>query len=240
MSEAERTARKRPVVPAIVALLAALVTVAVIAIPQLDGENARTDEDVAAPQAGKDVGSAATMARRQKDDPLALGPVDAPVVLVEYSDFQCPFCGRFARSTEPTLIRKYVRQGTLRIEWRDFPYLGAESTLAARAGRAAAEQDRFWPFHDAMYADQQPPNSGRLTESHLIAVARRAGLDTDRFRTAMSSSSVDQAVQRDFQEGQAIGVTGTPAFMLNGQLIMGAQPTDVFEQAIEDAAAAAR
>ena len=160
--------------------------------------------------------------------------------MVSYSEFQCPFCGRFARETEPTLIKKYVKKGTLRIEWRDFPYLGEESTAAAMAGRAAAQQDRFWAFHDAMYADQQPPNSGRLSEDFLVGVARKVGLDAAEFRRTMSTRKVAEDVQRDFVEGQSAGVTGTPAFIVNGQAIVGAQPTDVFEQAIEQAAATAR
>lgn len=174
--------------------------------------------------------------RRDADDPMALGEPDAPVVMVAYSEFQCPFCGKFARDTEPTLVEKYVADGTLRIEWRDFPYLGAESTVAARGGRAAAAQDRFWEFEEAMYADQLPPNSGNLDEDYLVSVAEDIGLDVDRFRDDLASSELDAAVQQDFAEGQAIGVTGTPAFVINGVPVIGAQPTEVFERTIEKAA----
>jgi protein-disulfide isomerase len=174
--------------------------------------------------------------RRDADDPMALGDVDAPVVMVEYSDFQCPFCGKFARDTEPELIKRYVERGVLRLEWRDFPYLGPESLTAAHAGRAAAAQGRFWEFQEAMYADQQPPNSGKVTEDHLAEVAEQVGLDTEKFRADLRSKAVAQAVQRDFKEGQSIGVTGTPAFLVNGQPVMGAQPTDVFVEMIEQAA----
>src|SRR5699024_5603667 len=73
--------------------------------------------------------------RRDADDPMAIGDVDAPVVLIDYSDFQCPFCGKFARDTAPELIDEYVDEGILRIEWRDFPYLGDDSWKGARAGR---------------------------------------------------------------------------------------------------------
>ena len=68
---------------------------------------------------------------------MALGDVDAPVVMISYSEFQCPFCGKYARDTEPILVEKYVDSGVLRIEWRDFPYLGPESTTAAQAGRGS-------------------------------------------------------------------------------------------------------
>ncbi|MCQ3971414.1 DsbA family protein, partial [Klebsiella pneumoniae] len=92
--------------------------------------------------------------------PLSLGEDDAPVVMVMYSEFQCPFCGKFARDTEPELVERFVDEGILRIEWRDLPYLGEESLTAVAAGRAAADQDAFWPFAARLYADQAPPNSG--------------------------------------------------------------------------------
>ncbi len=250
MPDQRAYARKRTIVPAAVAVAAALVAVALILLPQLSGGATERDHAEGRPTTGdpasqQEDGAASdarppSLARRKAGDPLALGRADAPVVMVSYSEFQCPFCGRFARETEPTLIKKYVKKGTLRIEWRDFPYLGEESTAAAMAGRAAAQQGRFWAFHDAMYADQQPPNSGRLSEDFLVGVARKVGLDTAEFRRTMRTRKVAEDVQRDFVEGQSAGVTGTPAFVVNGQAIVGAQPTDVFEQAIEQAAATAR
>lgn len=179
------------------------------------------------------------LARRTPGDPMALGKPDAPVVLISYSEFQCPFCGKFARDTEPTLISKYVNAGVLRIEWRDFPYVGDESTTAAVAGRAAAAQGRFWQFHDALYADQQPVNSGRLTKEFLTGIAKKAGLDTARFSADLGDQKLRDAIEKDFSEGQRIGVTGTPAFLVNGTPIMGAQPVDVFEHVIDQARAAA-
>lgn len=180
-----------------------------------------------------------SLARREEGDPMAVGDVDAPVVMINYSEFQCPFCGRFARETEPTLVEEYVESGDLRIEWRDFPYLGEESQTAARAGRAAAEQDGFWEFAEAMFADQQPPNSGRLTPEFLADVAEGVGLDREQFLADLESPELAEAVERDFSEGQAIGVTGTPAFLINGQPVIGAQPTDVFVETIEQALAEA-
>ncbi len=194
--------------------------------------------------AGQSAGSKSTpddtRARRQSDDPLAKGEVDAPVVLVAYSEFQCPFCGKFARDTAPTLEEKYVADGTLRIEWRDFPYLGPESMTAAVAGRAAAAQDKFWEFHDALYADPLPPNSGNLDQAYVEGLARSVGLDIAKFRADMSDPATNRAVRADFDEGRSVGVTGTPSFLINGVPVIGAQPTEVFEQAIEEAAAIAK
>ncbi len=247
--------RKSPVLPliiAVVALTALIGTILGALDSPGDGEPA-----AAAPSSGEsDPGSAegATggessnrapdetwdrLVRRQAHDPMALGSVDAPVVMLAYSEFQCPFCGKFARDTEPALIDEYVDKGILRIEWRDFPYLGPESTTAAQGGRAAAAQDGFWAFHDELYAHQLPPNSGKLDEEHLVGIAEKLGLDTQQFRADMRSRAVGDAIAKDFAEGQAIGVTGTPAFVINGVPVIGAQPTEVFEKTIEQAAAEA-
>ena len=180
------------------------------------------------------------LARRLPGDPLALGKTDAPVVLIEWAEFQCPFCGRFARDTQPALIDKYVRSGTLRIEWRDFPYLGPESTTAALAARAAAAQGKFWPYHDALFAHQFPPNSGHLTDAYLVGIAKTLGLNIARFQVDMNSPATKQAVEKDFLQGQNLGVTGTPSFLVNSTPIVGAQPLSVFENAIEQAAAQAK
>ena len=227
--------RKTPLLPLIVAAVAALVLGVVLLQGGDEQEDAPADAAPATASAAPPE-SWEQLVRRDPDDPMALGEADAPVVMVAYSEFQCPFCGKFARDTEPVLVEKFVEDGTLRIEWRDFPYLGAESTVAARGGRAAAAQDRFWEFEEAMYADQLPPNSGNLDEDYLVSVAEDIGLDVDRFRDDLDSPEAEQAVQDDFAEGQAIGVTGTPAFVINGVPVIGAQPTEVFERTIEKAA----
>jgi len=181
----------------------------------------------------------ASLARRMPNDPLAIGRVNAPVVLIEYSEFQCPFCGMFTRNTQPTLIKKYVATGILRIEWRDFPYLGPESTTAALASRAAANQGKFWQYHDALFAHQFFPNSDHLTVPYLTGIAENLGLNLEKFKTDMNSAATKGAVAADFSEGQSIGVTGTPSFLVNSTPIVGAQPLQVFEQAIDVAAAQA-
>ena len=237
-------AHKSPTLPLVVAAVAVLVTVVAFAAPRLGGADAdegRPVRDVHQSQTTPKDDPLAALARRRPGDPMALGDPDAPVVMIAYSEFQCPFCGKFARDTEPELVKRYVEDGTLRIEWRDFPYLGPESRVAALGGRAAAEQDMFWQFHDAMYDHQLPPNSGKLDEDYLVGVAREAGLDVARFRTSLRrSDDLARAVEKDFTEGQSIGVNGTPAFLINGRPVMGAQPVAVFSKAIEQAARAAR
>ena len=241
-----RRTRPRPVdgglrstllVPVVVAVLA--VAGAVWAVTGATGEErspvaeVRTDADSDSGSGG----GLAALARRDADDPMAMGEADAPVVMIMWSDFQCPFCGRFARETEPELIDRYVSDGTLRLEWRDFPYLGEQSQLAAQAGRAAGAQGAFWEFHDLVYGLELPPQSGELTSDRLVDIAEELGLDTDRFAQDMQSQEVIDAVAADFGEGQALGITGTPAFLVGDTPIMGAQPLETFTAAIEAAAA---
>lgn len=180
------------------------------------------------------------LARRDASDPLAAGRKDAPVVMIEYADFQCPFCGRFARETEPELVRSYVDKGVLRIEWRNFPVFGKESEQAALAAWAAGRQKRFWEFHDVAYGKPRERNAGEFGTDKLVAMARRAGVaDIGRFRSDMASAEARKAVEQDRNEGYGLGVSSTPAFLVNGRPILGAQPTGTFRSAIEAAARAA-
>jgi protein-disulfide isomerase len=188
----------------------------------------------AAQQAARD-----HMARRVPGDPMALGPVDAPVTVVEFADFQCPYCGEFFHEVQPTLLNNYVRTGKVRFEWRDFAFLGPESTRAAVAARAAARQGKFWPYHDLLYAEQHEENSGALTTQYLVGAAGRLGLDTARFQADMSDPSLPGLVAADQKAGTGAGITGTPAVLVNGQLVDGMEPLGTYQQAIDSALAKA-
>ncbi|MFE9483974.1 DsbA family protein [Streptomyces spororaveus] len=178
------------------------------------------------------------LARRESGDKLAVGRADAPVVLIEYSDFKCGYCGKFARDTEPELVKKYVADGTLRIEWRNFPIFGAESEAAARAAWAAGQQDRFDAFHAAAYAAGSKEKG--FAEHRLVELAREAGVpDLERFTADMAGGPAAAALKKDQEEGYRIGVTSTPSFLLNGRPIAGAQPLDTFTAAIARAKAEA-
>ena len=170
--------------------------------------------------------------RRIPGDPLALGPVAAPVVVSEWGDFQCPFCRAFDQDTQPALIGRYVDSGQVRFEWHDLAKIGPESVLAARAARAAARQGAFWPFHDALYREQSPENSGALTAESLTAMARGLGLDTGRFSRDVADPDIAAQVDRDQRAGARLGITHVPSFLINGAAIFGTQPIAVFDQAI--------
>ncbi|KAF2776823.1 thioredoxin domain-containing protein [Streptomyces sp. OM5714] len=241
-----RRTRRRTV--GAVAVLAAAAVTAAFALT-LDGSDTREKKagEPAAVTGSADPAPAPAdpgllaLARRDASDPLAVGRADAAVVLIEYSDFQCPFCGRFARETKPELLRSYVDKGVLRIEWRNFPIFGEESERAALAGWAAGRQKKFWEFHDVAYGKPRERNSGAFDAENVIAMAREAGIaDIERFQADMASEQARNAVLQDQEEGYNLGVTSTPAFLVNGTPILGAQPTDTFEKAVESAAKTAK
>ena len=225
--------RRRAVIGGVIAL----VVLAVLGVPLLLGSGTpQPGEATPDPQAQARL----DVPRREAGDPLALGRPDAPVVMAEWGDFQCPFCRLFATTTEPELIRRYVDAGLVRIEWHDFAYLGPESVLAARAARAAARQDRFWDFHAALYRDQPAENRGALTEASLAATAAGLGLDVDRFRRDAADPAIADAVTADQELGTRLGVGGVPSFVVGDRLIFGAQPLPTFTAALDDALARSR
>jgi protein-disulfide isomerase len=134
---------------------------------------------------------------------------------------------------EPELVERYVENGTVRYEWRDFAYLGQESVNAALAARAAQEQGRFWEYHDVLYENQGSVNSGAFSDEALVGFAEEVGLDTEQFVAALTSGRYESIVQSDLREAQNAGIQGTPSFTINGQRIVGPQPLNAFEQLIE-------
>ncbi|MFD3568307.1 DsbA family protein [Streptomyces sp. NPDC058671] len=177
-------------------------------------------------------------ARRDASDRLAIGRADAPVVLIEYADFKCGYCGKFARDTEPVLIDRYVADGTLRIEWRNFPIFGEESEAVARASWAAGQQGRFWQFHKAAYAEGAKEKG--FGKDRLAALAEEAGVpDAARFAKDTDGPAARAAVREDQEQGYALGATSTPSFLVNGRPIAGAQPLETFTETIEAAARSA-
>lgn len=228
---------------------AVLVVVVVIGLAAWAADrDTTTGDSAAAPPAGaqqddeayeeaRDLGE--MLARRDGDDPAALGDEDAPVVLIGYSDYQCPYCATWVEDVQPELVERYVEQGDLRIEWREFPYMGESSHLLSVGAHAAGEQGAYWDYHDAVYGDQdtykdQDPDT--LTEQ-LTGVAEELGLDTEQFAEDLADDELTAAVDGDFAEGQQVGVSGTPAFVINGTPVFGAQPLDVFTDAIDNALA---
>ncbi len=130
-------------------------------------------------------------------------------------------------------MQRYVEEGTLRIEWRDFAYLGQESVNAALAARAAQEQGMFWEYHDALYQNQRSINGGTFSDEKLIELAGELGLDTGTFEASLTSGRFEEVVRRDLLEAQDAAIQGTPSFTINEQRLVGPWPLEEFERIIE-------
>ncbi len=173
-------------------------------------------------------------ARREEGDIFALGDPEAPISMVVYSDYRCPFCARYSNVSEPVIIERFVESGQVRMEWRDFPVFGDASMLGARAGRAAAEQGLFWEFNEAVFAAAPSNAHHDLTPEKLLGFAEQVGVpDLERFEEEMLSEDFDEEIASDMLQGRMLGISGTPSFVIGGYALVGAQPTEVFIDVIE-------
>ncbi len=157
-----------------------------------------------------------------------LGDPSAPVTIVEYADFQCPSCGAFARGTEPELVKRYIGTGKAKLVWKNFAWIGSESKVAAQAAACAGDQNRFWEYHDYLYAHQRGENSGTFTAPNLKAFAGAVGLDRTGFDACLDSGRYKAAVDSDFSEVRSLNFTGTPTFLVNGTQIVGPTASQMF------------
>ena len=163
------------------------------------------------------------------------GPASAPVTLVEYGDYECPYCGQ-AYPIVKAAQRKLGKR--LRFVFRNFPLSEARphARHAAEAAEAAADQGKFWEMHDALFENQNA-----LEDDQLVATARRLGLDAERIAAALEAGTYAQRVREDFRSGVRSGVNGTPTFFINGRRYDGPWADErTFISALENAAKAAR
>ena len=163
------------------------------------------------------------------------GDPDAPVLIIEYSDYQCPYCSRYTLETLPQIEQNYIQTGKVRYVFKDFPLsFHAQAGLAAQAARCAGDQGDYWGMHDLLFANQQAWGNQSAAQA-FSSFADLLGLDVNQFNACLENGTHEQAVNNDLREGSSVGVSGTPAFFVNGQFISGAQPYQVFQQAIEAA-----
>lgn len=174
--------------------------------------------------------------RRDPADPFAIGPVDAPVVISEFSDFECPFCSRFANTTEHEIVTEYVEKGLVRMEWNDLPVNGPNAISAAQAGRAAAAQGKFREFKKALYtASKDTPGHPHFEIDDFIKFAEEAGVqDLQKFRQQATDSTFTEVIENARSYASGIGVNGTPGFVIGTQFVSGAQPAEVFHKVIAE------
>jgi len=162
------------------------------------------------------------------------GNPKAPVMIVEFSEFQCPYC-QSVQATIAGLLAKY--KGQVSISFRDFPLrqIHPQAQAAAEAARCAGEQEKFWEYHDLLFA-----GGGKLDSASLLQHAKNASINEGAFRACLDSGKFRTAIEQDLQEGRKLGVTGTPAFFINGIFISGAKSAATFEKIIESELAAAK
>lgn len=169
---------------------------------------------------------------RQSD--FILGNPAAKIILVEYGDFQCPFCGRFFQTAERQIVENYVKTGKAAFIWRDFAFLGEESFRAAEAARCAGEQGKFWQYHDYLFNNQNGENDGTFADANLKSFAKTIGLNESQFNSCFDSGKYRKAVEDQSEEGRTLGVSGTPTTFVNSRVVNGAQPFSAFEKVIEE------
>ncbi len=160
------------------------------------------------------------------DDDPSLGPANAPITIVEFSDFNCPYCKKWQNETMYPLLAAYPNE--IRFVYRDFPITSQESSVAAQAADCAGEQGAYWKFHDAMLSGQY----GLGAEAYRT-YGQNLGLNVTALEACIASGKYVQEVEADARYAAGLGVTGTPTFFVNGLPIVGAQPLAAFQQVID-------
>jgi protein-disulfide isomerase len=163
----------------------------------------------------------------EEDDPV-FGAADAPITIIEFADFQCPYCQRHVLETYPLLIQNYGDQ--IRFVYKDYPLVSIhpQAFPSALASHCAQEQGMFWEYHDLLYSGQF-----ELGDEAYFAYAVDLGLDTAEFTVCYEEARYSEAVQADYNFGAQLGVSSTPTFFINGIAVVGAQPYSVFAQIID-------
>jgi len=161
------------------------------------------------------------------------GNANAPVTIIEISDFQCPYCGRFATGTARQIEETYIKTGVVRFGYQHMAFLGVESRWAAEASECAAEQGKFWEYHDKLFASQSGENRGAFNKENLKNFAADLRLDTAKFNACLDSGKFTSLVEKETANVQSLGVQSTPSFLINGQPLAGAQPFEAFQRIIE-------
>ncbi|MGH7825831.1 MAG: DsbA family protein, partial [Candidatus Binatia bacterium] len=159
-----------------------------------------------------------------------MGGAKAPVTIVEFSDFQCSFCKKFWSNTLPKLKESYIKQGKVRFIYRHFAILGNFSEQAAMAAECAGEQGKFWEYHDRLFLNQ---GALAFTQPKLKQYAGALGLKAANFNRCLTTEKYRKKVEGETAGAASLGARGTPTFFVNGQLMVGAQPFDVFRRVVE-------
>ncbi|NTU82091.1 MAG: DsbA family protein [Chloroflexales bacterium] len=174
------------------------------------------------------------------DDPRALGSPDAPVTIIEFTDFECPFCQQFFRDTRPQIVAQFVEAGIVRYVARDFPLVEIHPSAlpAAIAAQCAADQGQYWPMYERLFTTHQEEWGGvpKRDRDVFVEFAADLGLEIDAFTTCLNDPAREQAVMAETNAAARLGISSTPNFLVNGQLLRGALAFRVFEDLIQQKA----
>ncbi len=173
------------------------------------------------------------------DDPIQGNP-NAKLTVVEFGDYQCPFCKRFFTDVEPQLKQNYIDTGKVKFVFKNLAFLGKESTGAANAALCAKEQNKFWEYHDKLYGSQQGENQGAFSIDKLKMFAGDLGLNVNQFNRCLDSQKYNPQVQVDNAEAARLGFNSTPSTAIGTVPIVGAQPWTSFQTVIDQELAKAK
>jgi len=171
------------------------------------------------------------------------GNKNAKVAVVEFADFRCPFCERFFQETEPSLMKDYVDSGKVQFAYRHFQFLGRASVVAGNASECANEQNKFWEFHDYLYKNQPSESDTSMYNTDTLTMAAQSlGINVSQFKSCLDGKKYDKNVSKDYADGQAAGVTGTPTTIIgkikddgtiDGTIVVGAVPYATLKAVID-------
>lgn len=176
------------------------------------------------------------------DDDAVTGAADAPIIMIEFSDYQCPFCRKFYNEALPKIKENYIDKGLVKLVYRDLPLVSlghSDATPAANAAECARLQggdETYFTYHDLIFEGQNKLGSGtvKIPEESLYAYAEDLNLNMDTFKTCQENQEFYAEIQKDSEDAQAAGLSGTPAFVINGQVVIGAQVYEVFESVFNE------
>jgi protein-disulfide isomerase len=236
--------------PISIIVAAVLICGAIVFSVFYKGGSPSAGNGAAAPTAGVQAPAAnlsSLMTLSSRDE--VLGNANAPVTIVEYGDYQCPFCTRYFSQIQPAVKTQFLDTGKAKMVFRDFPFLGPESTAAANAAQCAGDQGKLWSYHDALYAakivdeskSQSAENDGFYSRTEFLALAGKVGLNVQTFTSCIDNNTDANAVSAEKSAAVAGGIQSTPTTIVNGKMVTepdgtsaGADPTAVLA-AIESA-----
>lgn len=189
------------------------------------------------PVGGGSAGGLATGPTEIGGRDVVLGDSNARVTLIEYGDFQCPFCAKFHVEVGPQLREEYIKTGKVKMVFRNLQFLGPESVEAGEAAECAKDQNKFWEFHDSIYDEELrdgKEHNGNLNRDFFLRTAQALGLDAGEFTACYDSNKYADQITQDRNAAAALGVNSTPTTFVNGRLLRGALPYADFKTVIEE------